>query len=231
MQTDTVIPAISSTDVRTYCRSYKVPLRDVGTVKSRRRRKAKRESQVTRDYLRNGSVVNERKSKSSQWEPDTTLSVVNTTLLSWYLIEEGHRDVDAGQDTLLPGIVVFVAYLLESSKGVQERSATGGDIRVPDCPLSHVPSCVSNLLDASIISASHDTLMLVVRICLSPYTDTVYGAVSVSNTSGALILFRVAPLYSYRYAIPSHYYMHAVPWVDYCTVTLLHCHYYTDVAR
>ena len=71
--------------------------------------------------------------------------------------------------------------------------------------------------------------MLVIRICLSPHTDTVDGDVSVSNTSGALMLVRVAPLYCYWYLIPSHYYMHAVPWVDYCTVTIHR--YYADVAR
>ena len=83
-------------------------------------------------------------------------------------------------------------------------------------------------------STSHDALIFVVRkLCLPPHIDTVYGGVSVSNTSGALILLllRVAPLYSYWYAIPSHYYKHAVPSVDYRTVTIHHYHYYADVAQ
>ena len=75
-------------------------------------------------------------------------------------------------------------------------------------------------------------LILVVHIYLSLHTDTVYGDASVvSNTSGALMLGRIAPLYSYWYAIPSHYYsyVHAVPWVDYCTiVTIHHYRYYAD---
>ena len=72
--------------------------------------------------------------------------------------------------------------------------------------------------------------ILVVRICLSLHTDTIYGDVSVRNTSGALTLVRITPLYSYRYAIPSHYYMHAVPWIDYCTIVTIH-HYrnYSDI--
>ena len=72
-------------------------------------------------------------------------------------------------------------------------------------------------------------LMLVVCICLSLHTDTVYGDVSVRNTSGALILVCIAPLYSYWYAISSRYYMHAVPWVDYCTIVTIHHYlYYGD---
>ena len=60
-----------------------------------------------------------------------------TTAVIVCLIEEGHRDVYAGQGTLL-GIVLRVVYLMESSKRVQEQSETGGDVRVPDCPLNHV---------------------------------------------------------------------------------------------
>ena len=57
-------------------------------------------------------MLHERKSSSSQQEPNTTLHVVNATLLSWCLIEEGHRDVDAGQGTPLLGVVLLVGYLM-----------------------------------------------------------------------------------------------------------------------
>ena len=107
-----------------------------------------------------------------QQDPHTTLSVVNTTVLSWRLIKKGHGDVDAGQGTLLLGIVLVVASLMESSKRVREQSATGENSRVPNCSLNHVSSCTYKLLDVSVTSTSHDALILVVRICLSPHTDS-----------------------------------------------------------
>ena len=94
-------------------------------------------------------------SNSSQQELDTTLSVVNTTLLSWCLIQEGHRDVDGGQDTLLLGIVLLVVYLMESSKMVQEQSETRGGSRLPDCPLNYVSSFIFNILDVSATITRH----------------------------------------------------------------------------
>ena len=112
------------------------------------------------------------------------------------------RDVDAGQGTLLLGIVFLLAYLMESSIRVQEQSATGRGSRVPGCPLNHVFSYVYNLLDVSVTSMPR-ALILVVRNCLSPRTDTIYVDVSVSNTSRALILVRIARLYGYWYVIPS----------------------------
>ena len=68
------------------------------------------------------------------------------------------------------------------------------------------------------------------RIYLFPHADTVDGDVSVS-TSGALLLVRIAPYHSYWYAISSHYYTHAIPWVGYCTITIHHYHYYADVVQ
>ena len=68
---------------------YKVPPRDVGTVESRGRREAKRGSQVAQLYCSCSwpkrhpwvSVLLKEKSNSSQQEPSTIFSVVNTTLL------------------------------------------------------------------------------------------------------------------------------------------------------
>ena len=59
----------------------------------------------------------------------------NTTLLLWCLVEEGHRDVDAGQGTLLLGIVRLISYLImESSKRVQGQSATAGTVECQIVP-------------------------------------------------------------------------------------------------
>ena len=54
------------------------------------------------------------------------------------------------------------------------------------------------LIDVSVDSTSR-VLILVVRICPSPYTDIFYGDVSVSNTSRALVPVRIAPPYTYWY--------------------------------
>ena len=72
--------------------------------------------------------------------------------MSWSLIEKEYRDVDAGQGTLLLGIVLLVGYIMESSNRVQEQSATRGDSRVPDCPLNQICSTINNLLDVSVTS-------------------------------------------------------------------------------
>ena len=85
---------------------------------------------------------------------------MNTTLLPWCLTEEGHGDVDAGQGTLLLGIVRLGAYLMESSKRVQEQSAAGGGSRVPDCPLNRVSSCIYNRSDVSVTTAVARHMML-----------------------------------------------------------------------
>ena len=155
----------------------------------------------------------------SQQERNTNVFVVNTTLLLWCLIEEGHTDVNAGQGTIFLGLVLIVAYLNKlKKKRVQEQSATGGDRRVPDCPLDRVSSCMYVLCTRRF------------HICLFPHADTVDGDVSV-NTSGALLLVRIAPYHSYWYAISSHYYTHAIPWVGYCTITIHHYHYYADVVQ
>ena len=59
-----------------------------------------------------------------------------------------------------------------------------------------------NLLNPSVTSTSR-ALLLVVHIRLSPHTDTIYGDVSVSNTSRSLTPVRIAPFYSYRNVNPS----------------------------
>ena len=76
----------------------------------------------------------------------TVLRTVMHIYVAWCLIEEGRRDVDAGQGTLLLGKVLFVAYLIESSNRVLEQSATEGGSRVPDSTLNHVSSYVYTLL-------------------------------------------------------------------------------------
>ena len=54
----------------------------------------------------------------------------------------GHRDIDAGEGTLLLGKVLLTAYLMESSIRVQEQSATEGDGLVPDCLLNYASSYI-----------------------------------------------------------------------------------------
>ena len=89
---------------------------------------------------------------------------------------------------------------------VQEQSPTEGGRRVQDRPLNHVSSYMYYLLliDVSVTSCTPRALLLVVRNCLSHHTDTIYVDASVRNTSRALMLVRIAPLYGYWYVIPSH---------------------------
>ena len=92
-------------------------------MKSRGRRKAKRESQVAHVYIyiiiavlgRNVShglaycTKEKNNIDSIQQELNTTLSVVNTSQTTvGCLIEERHGDVDAGQGTLFLGIDFLV---------------------------------------------------------------------------------------------------------------------------
>ena len=58
----------------------------------------------------------------------------------------GHRDVDAGQGTLLLGKVLLVACLMESANqgtGAEGDRGEQGDSRVPDCPLNHISSYIT----------------------------------------------------------------------------------------
>ena len=66
---------------------------------------------------------------SNQQRPATALSVVNLTLLSWILIEEGHRDVGTGLDTIVLGVVLMVAYLMERPKGYRNRELHEATVR------------------------------------------------------------------------------------------------------
>ena len=76
--------------------------------------------------------LREGKSNSSQQELNTTLSVVNTTLLSWCLIEEGHRDVDAGQGTPLVQLFLFISW--RAQKGHRNRVKQGGTVECQIVP-------------------------------------------------------------------------------------------------
>ena len=61
----------------------------------------------------------------------------------------GHRDVDAGQGTVLLGKVLLVAYLMEHSIRVVpyvNMVISRGDRLVPDCPLNHVSLYMYDLL-------------------------------------------------------------------------------------
>ena len=61
-------------------------------------------------------------------------SVVNSTLLAWCLVEEGHRDVDAGQGTLLLGIVRLVAHLMRARKRYRNIVRQGGTVECQIVP-------------------------------------------------------------------------------------------------
>ena len=82
---------------------------------------------------------------------------------------------------------------------VQQQSAIEGGSRAPDCPLNRVSSYIYvHLLHVSVTSTLH-ALLLVVPNCLSAHADTIYVDVSVSNTSRALVLVGIAPLYGCGY--------------------------------
>ena len=113
--------------------AYNVTLRDVGSMKSRGRRKVKRGSQETRDVCsrprRERMARNNGLYYSSQQQSSASLSVANSTLLSWCLIAGGHRCVDAGQGTLGLGIVVLVAHNVISSWRAKTSTGTECDRR------------------------------------------------------------------------------------------------------
>ena len=90
--------------------------------------------------------------------------------------------------------------LFEPTKYSYKYTRGQSSARLPPepCIFIHI-----HLLHVSVTSTLH-ALLLVVPNCLSARADTIYVDVSVSNTSRAVNLVGVAPLYGYWYVIPLH---------------------------
>lgn len=114
----------------------------------------------------------------------------------------GRRNVNAGEENLLLGKVRLAASLNASSMiECDIRMLQTGTIERQTVPWTmYLHTCT--IYQTSSILPPRD-LILVVRICPSPHTETIYGDVSVSNTPRALMLVRIAPPYRCSYVILS----------------------------